>query len=184
MRPRPSHAAESGVGEHTARESESAQCVRTGRERGELPPPSLAPEPKGSGASCFYTVSGRRQKPVNLCWIPHLVTESTEARHEHTEVSNDVIRFPSSPIACVHPQKHAHAQRLLGVLDQWLGGLSDLFQPRLLERLSFLFGPEGAGPSKPIRPNQQQIRPDVLRPSALRFSDPGRTVVPFFAETA
>jgi hypothetical protein len=50
--------------------------------------------------------------------------------------------------------------------------------------LSFLFGPEGAEPSKPIRPNQQQIRPDVLRPSALRFSDPGRTVVPFFAETA
>ena len=53
MRLKPSHAAKSGVGEHTARESESAQCVRTGRERGELPPPSLAPEPQGSGASCF-----------------------------------------------------------------------------------------------------------------------------------
>jgi hypothetical protein len=45
MRPKPSHAAKSGVGEHTARESESAQCVRLGRERGELPPPSLALEP-------------------------------------------------------------------------------------------------------------------------------------------
>ena len=53
MRLKPSHAARSGVGEHTARESESAQCVRLGRERGELPPPSLALEPNGSGAFLF-----------------------------------------------------------------------------------------------------------------------------------
>jgi hypothetical protein len=33
MRPRHPHAAESGVGKHTARESESAQACATGKER-------------------------------------------------------------------------------------------------------------------------------------------------------
>ncbi len=53
MRSKTSHAAKSGVGEHTARESESAQRVRRERVRGEHPPPNLAPEPKGSGALFF-----------------------------------------------------------------------------------------------------------------------------------
>ena len=66
MRLKPSHAARSGVGEHTARESESAQCVRLGRERGELPPPSLAPEPKGSGAFLFLGAEACRAKHGRL----------------------------------------------------------------------------------------------------------------------
>ena len=53
MRSRTSHAAKSGVGEHTARESECAQRVRWERARGERPPPNLAPQPKGCGAKCF-----------------------------------------------------------------------------------------------------------------------------------
>ena len=53
MRSRTSHAAKSGVGEHTARESECAQRMRWERARGERPPPNLAPEPKGSGALFF-----------------------------------------------------------------------------------------------------------------------------------
>jgi hypothetical protein len=53
MRSRSSHAAKSGVGEHTARESECAQRMRWERARGERPPPNLAPEPKGSGALFF-----------------------------------------------------------------------------------------------------------------------------------
>jgi hypothetical protein len=68
MRLKPSHAARSGVGEHTARESESAQCVRLGRERGELPPPSLALEPHGSGAFLFSgeTVFPRGALPAGI----------------------------------------------------------------------------------------------------------------------
>jgi hypothetical protein len=57
MRSKTSHAAKSGVGEHTARESESAQRVRRERVRGEHPPPNLAPEPQGSGALFFYGTS-------------------------------------------------------------------------------------------------------------------------------
>ena len=53
MRSRTSHAAKSGVGEYTARESESAQRMRRERARGERPPPNLAPEPQGSGALFF-----------------------------------------------------------------------------------------------------------------------------------
>jgi GTP-binding protein len=58
MRSKTSHAAKSGVGEHTARESESAQRVRRERVRGEHPPPNLAPEPQGSGALFFYGSGG------------------------------------------------------------------------------------------------------------------------------
>jgi len=54
MRSKSSHAAKSGVGEHTARESECAQCMRRERARGERPLPNLAPEPQGSGALFFY----------------------------------------------------------------------------------------------------------------------------------
>jgi hypothetical protein len=60
MRSRTSHAAKSGVGEHTARESESAQCVRRGRACGERPPPNLALEPKGFRAKSFYGIALRR----------------------------------------------------------------------------------------------------------------------------
>jgi hypothetical protein len=61
MRSKTSHAAESGVGEHTARESESAQRVRRERVRGEHPPPNLAPEPQGSGALFFLEIGGSRR---------------------------------------------------------------------------------------------------------------------------
>jgi hypothetical protein len=64
MRSRTSHAAKSGVGEHTARESECAQRVRRERARGERPnrsgrpararpikmPKSLAGEPRKADA--------------------------------------------------------------------------------------------------------------------------------------
>jgi len=72
MRSRTSHAAKSGVGEHTARESESAQCMRRERVCGEHPPPNLAPGPKGSGAKLFYATSIRRTQthlPSRL--LPH-----------------------------------------------------------------------------------------------------------------
>jgi len=49
MRSITSHAAESGVGEHTARESESAQCMYRERLRGEQPPPILGPGLNGPG---------------------------------------------------------------------------------------------------------------------------------------
>lgn len=45
MRPRHPHAAESGVGKHTARESESAQACADGKERvANAHPHKLAPE--------------------------------------------------------------------------------------------------------------------------------------------
>jgi hypothetical protein len=53
MRSRTSHAAESGVGEHKARESESAQHCATGKSAWRAPTPNLAPEPQGSGALFF-----------------------------------------------------------------------------------------------------------------------------------
>jgi hypothetical protein len=58
MRLRTSHAAKSGVGEYTARESECAQRMRRERARGERPPPNLAPEPQGSGALFLYPPGG------------------------------------------------------------------------------------------------------------------------------
>ena len=64
MRSRPSHAAKSGVGEHTARESESAQRMRRERACGERPPPNLALEPQGSGA-LFFLFFGRPPAPKN-----------------------------------------------------------------------------------------------------------------------
>jgi hypothetical protein len=63
MRLRTSHAAKSGVGEHTARESECAQRMRWERARGERPPPNLAPEPQGSGALLFLDPEGPRAAP-------------------------------------------------------------------------------------------------------------------------
>jgi hypothetical protein len=68
MRSKTSHAAKSGVGEHTARESESAQRVRRERVRGEHPPPNLAPEPQGSGALFFLwvaTIGSTRERGPN-----------------------------------------------------------------------------------------------------------------------
>jgi hypothetical protein len=53
MRSITSHAAESGVGEHTARESESAQCMYRERLRGEQPPPILGPGLNGPGPNFF-----------------------------------------------------------------------------------------------------------------------------------
>jgi hypothetical protein len=70
MRSKTSHAAKSGVGEHTARESESAQRVRRERVRGEHPPPNLAPEPQGSGALFFYGSGGYPRGPPNSSGSP------------------------------------------------------------------------------------------------------------------
>ena len=54
MRPRHPHAAESGVGKHTARESERAQACAAGKERvANAHPHNLALEPQGSGAILF-----------------------------------------------------------------------------------------------------------------------------------
>lgn len=54
MRPRHPHAAESGVGKHTARESESAKACAAGKERvANAHPHKLAPEGKTSGAFLF-----------------------------------------------------------------------------------------------------------------------------------
>ena len=51
MRPRHPHAAESGVGKHTARESERVQACAAGKERvTNAHPHNLALEPQGSGA--------------------------------------------------------------------------------------------------------------------------------------
>jgi hypothetical protein len=56
MRPKHPHAAESGVGEHTARESESAkQCAREERAANALL--NLAPERKRSGAFSFTLIA-------------------------------------------------------------------------------------------------------------------------------
>ena len=79
MRLRTSHAAKSGVGEYTARESECAQRMRWERARGERPPPNLAPEPHGSGAlffcapaipsrpaAAFHLPPGPRDQPLRL----------------------------------------------------------------------------------------------------------------------
>ena len=43
MRSKTSHAAKSGVGEHTARESESAQCVPMGKSAWRAPTPEFGP---------------------------------------------------------------------------------------------------------------------------------------------
>lgn len=55
MRPRPSHAAESSVGELAARESESAQCRHPGRERGELQPAIWPATFRRCGPYCVCT---------------------------------------------------------------------------------------------------------------------------------
>jgi len=70
MRSKTSHAAKSGVGEHTARESESAQRVHRERVRGEHPPPNLAPEPQGSGALFFYGSASYRGNGPNTSGSP------------------------------------------------------------------------------------------------------------------
>lgn len=56
MRPKHPHAAESGVGKHTARESERAQACATGKERvANAHSHTLAPEAaKLPGPFCFY----------------------------------------------------------------------------------------------------------------------------------
>ena len=55
MRPRHPHAAESGVGKHTARESERVQACAAGKERvTNAHPHNLALEPQGSGAILFF----------------------------------------------------------------------------------------------------------------------------------
>jgi hypothetical protein len=55
MRPKHPHAAESGVGEHTARESESAQCCADGKERVANAHPHFDPrDRKVPGVSVFY----------------------------------------------------------------------------------------------------------------------------------
>ena len=63
MRPKHPHAAESGVGKHTARESERAQACAAGKERvANAHPHNLALEPQGSGAILFLELRAHRRK--------------------------------------------------------------------------------------------------------------------------
>src|SRR5258707_15821487 len=60
MRPRHPHAAESGVGKHTARESERAQACATGKERvANAHPQKLASEPSKSSGAFFIALMRR-----------------------------------------------------------------------------------------------------------------------------
>ena len=55
MRPRHPHAAESGVGKHTARESERVQACATGKERvTNAHPHKLASEPSTSSGAFLF----------------------------------------------------------------------------------------------------------------------------------
>jgi hypothetical protein len=55
MRPIHPHAADSGVGKHTARESERAQACAAGKEQvANAHPQNLASGPHGPGALFFY----------------------------------------------------------------------------------------------------------------------------------
>ena len=62
MRPRSSHAAKSGVGEHTARESESAQCVRLGKRAWRAPTPKFGPGTARFRGLLFYRERGGRSR--------------------------------------------------------------------------------------------------------------------------
>ncbi len=63
MRPKHPHAAESGVGKHTARESERAQSCAAGKERvANAHPQNLASGPQGPGA-IFFSRPGTRSLP-------------------------------------------------------------------------------------------------------------------------
>ena len=115
MRLKPSHAARSGVGEHTARESESAQCVRLGRERGELPPPSLALEPNGSGAFLFLEGAPRRRLGGSA--TIHYVALGTTCSQDREALGPSVLAFPAKrPRVWLHgepaPYRVAKAVRL------------------------------------------------------------------------
>src|SRR3982751_6387107 len=68
MRPRHPHAAESGVGKHTARESERVQACAAGKERvTSAHPHKLAPEAsKTSGA--FFVFSARAHHGRRRLW--------------------------------------------------------------------------------------------------------------------
>ena len=61
MRPKHPHAAESGVGKHTARESERAQSCAAGKERvANAHPQNLAPGLQSPGAEFFYGPGAER----------------------------------------------------------------------------------------------------------------------------
>ncbi len=65
MRPRHPHAAESGVGKHTARESERVQACAAGKERvTNAHPHFLAPGPQGPGAKLFLYFTARRSSLI------------------------------------------------------------------------------------------------------------------------
>jgi len=63
MRPKHPHAAESGVGKHTARESERAQSCAAGKERvANAHPQNLALGPQGPGALFFFNADARPRR--------------------------------------------------------------------------------------------------------------------------
>jgi hypothetical protein len=65
MRPKHPHAAESGVGEHTARESERAQQCAIGKERVASAHPQIWPRSrKVPGPYCFLAASLRPNSGV------------------------------------------------------------------------------------------------------------------------
>ena len=68
MSPKQPHAAESGVGKHTTRESERVQACAAGKERvTNAHPHKLAPEAsKTSGAFFVFGFPAARTEPINL----------------------------------------------------------------------------------------------------------------------
>ena len=77
MRPRSAHAALSGVGEHTARESESAQCCAAGKERVANAHPHFEPGTARSRVHCFMSL------PPGLTGTMH---RETTNGHEETRM--------------------------------------------------------------------------------------------------
>ena len=76
MRPKHPHAAESGVGKHTARESERAQACATGKERVANAHPHNWPRSlKNFGAFCL----SRCKTPAVLRLFPKLAAASVSA---------------------------------------------------------------------------------------------------------
>jgi hypothetical protein len=80
MSPKHPHAAESGVGKHTTRESERAQACAAGKERvANAHPHKLAPEAsKTSGA--FFVFSSRDRALLPPCLPRERTRENVSAR--------------------------------------------------------------------------------------------------------
>jgi hypothetical protein len=76
MRPKPSLAAKSGVGELAARESEAPNASKRERERGELQPPIWPAGLRFCGPYCFFGIGGEASR----CQIPQFRLNYEEAK--------------------------------------------------------------------------------------------------------